>query len=78
MKLQKQTLLYLIKNIGLNILQGKLFTGIQLPVYIFEKKSLLERITDYDEREKKLLESVQEEFGDGRLDLSSYEFVKSE
>lgn len=41
-------------------------------------KSLLERITDYDEREKKLLESVQEEFGDGRLDLSSYEFVKSE
>ena len=48
--------------------------------WIIEKsiKSLLERITDYDEREKKLLESVQEEFGDGRLDLSSYEFVKSE
>ncbi len=48
--------------------------------WILEKaiKSHLEAITDYDEREKQLLESIQKEFGDGRLDLSSYEFVKSE
>ena len=37
-----------------------------------------EKIPHYDETEKELLKSINEEYGDGRLDLSTYEFVKQE
>lgn len=41
--MQKEVFKYLLKKMGTNILTGKSIMSISLPVYIFEKRSNLER-----------------------------------